>query len=79
MPRRLVDISLLLKDAVGSDLQPMLPKIDHMDHHQVATATANTAWFETGQRPKRAIPLPARLHLWSFVDFPRMIWNQHLF
>jgi hypothetical protein len=33
MPWRLVDISLPLKDGVGSDLPSMMPKFDHMDHH----------------------------------------------
>ena len=40
MGRRLIDISVALKEGIKSDPPHSLPKIEYMDHHMTAPAMA---------------------------------------
>ena len=51
MGRRLIDISVALKEGIKSDPPHSLPKIEYMDHHMTAPAMAEYMGVRVDQLP----------------------------
>jgi len=52
MPRRLIDISVVLRAGIASDPANMLPKIDYVDHHMSAPRMADYMGVRLDQLPE---------------------------
>ncbi len=52
MPRRLIDLSVSLRQGIASDPPDMLPAIDYIDHHQSAPGIADYFGVAVDQLPE---------------------------